>query len=232
MNQTLSIDVRRKSIAGRDILTDVRIDARAGEITAVLGVSGCGKSTLLRLVNGLETEFDGRIALPHHEGAIGMVFQEPRLLPWLSVRDNVAFGLDAAGLHARADAVLDEVGLAHAAQLHPKQLSGGMAQRVAIARALVREPAVLLMDEPFSALDVLTRRKLHALTQEITRRHNAATLFVTHDPDEALDLAQRVVVLAPRHPAGPAGIALSFVPTHNPLARHQQRQEILRALQS
>jgi sulfonate transport system ATP-binding protein len=196
----------------------------------VLGVSGCGKSTLLRLVNGLDADFAGQIVRPGGDWPVGMVFQEPRLLAWLSVRDNVAFALDAPDARSRADRSLDEVGLLHVAEHYPKQLSGGMAQRVAIARALVREPSVLLMDEPFSALDAVTRKKLHALTREMTARHLTATLFVTHDPDEALDLAQRAIVLGPAHAGGPSRVALSFAPSVNPLARHQQRQEILRAL--
>ncbi len=228
----LAIRLADKHIAGRRILEDIHIDAAPGEITALLGASGCGKSTLLKLINGLDTDYSGAIELPDRGRPIGMVFQEPRLLPWLTVRDNVAFGMETPDAKARTDAALGEVGLAHAANLHPKALSGGMAQRVAIARALVREPAVLLMDEPFSALDVVTRKKLHQLTRTLTREHRTVTLFVTHDPDEALDLAQRVIVLAPRHPEAASSVALSFSPSAQPLARHQQRQEILRALQS
>mgnify|MGYP000866736688 CR=1 FL=1 len=228
----LSIRLADKHLAGRRILEDVHIDAAPGEITALLGASGCGKSTLLKLINGLDSDFHGVIETPHRERPIGMVFQEPRLLPWLNVRDNVAFGMEIPQAKTLADRALDEVGLTHARELLPKALSGGMAQRVAIARALVREPAVLLMDEPFSALDVVTRKKLHALTRALTREHHTVSLFVTHDPDEALDLAQRVIVLAPTREGGPSSVALSFFPSSNPLARHQQRQEILRALQS
>ncbi|MBL8881324.1 MAG: ATP-binding cassette domain-containing protein, partial [Phycisphaerales bacterium] len=184
--------------------------AAPGEITALLGASGCGKSTLLKLINGLDADFHGVIETPHRDRPIGMVFQEPRLLPWLNVRDNVAFGVEVPQAKALADRALDEVGLSHARERFPKALSGGMAQRVAIARALVREPAVLLMDEPFSALDVVTRKKLHGLTRTITHEHRTVTLFVTHDPDEALDLAQRVIVLAPTREGGPASVALSF----------------------
>lgn len=230
--QPLSIRLAEKHLAGRRILENVHIDAVPGEITALLGASGCGKSTLLKLINGLDADFRGAIETPNEAGPIGMVFQEPRLLPWLNVRENVAFGMELPASKSLAERALAEVGLASAANLYPKALSGGMAQRVAIARALVREPSVLLMDEPFSALDVVTRKKLHALTRTLTQEHHTVTLFVTHDPDEALDLAQRVIVLAPTHEGGPASVALSFFPSTNPLARHQQRQEILRALQS
>lgn len=227
----LSVDVREKCIGTRVVLSHVRLTAVAGEVTAVLGKSGCGKSTLLRLINGLDRHYSGTIGLPEMTGNIGMVFQEPRLLPWLTVGDNVRFALEVPDARERADRVLDEVGLSGAAKLFPKQLSGGMAQRVAIARALVREPSVLLMDEPFSALDVVTRKVLHALTLEVTRRHRTATLFVTHDPDEALDLSQRVVVLAPARGGGAASVSLSVAPSCNPLVRDRQRQEILGALE-
>jgi sulfonate transport system ATP-binding protein len=230
--QPLSIRLADKYLAGRRILEDVHIDAAPGEITALLGASGCGKSTLLKLITGLDNDFRGVIDTPYRERHIGMVFQEPRLLPWLNVRDNVAFGMEIPQAKTLADRALNEVGLTHAREHLPKALSGGMAQRVAIARALVREPAVLLMDEPFSALDVVTRKKLHALTRALTREHHTVTLFVTHDPDEALDLAQRVVVLASTRDGGASSVALNFFPSTNPLARHQQRQEILRALQS
>jgi sulfonate transport system ATP-binding protein len=182
------------------VLRDVTLDVAAGEIVAVLGASGCGKSTLLRIINGLDDDASARVringAAPEN-AVIGMVYQEPRLMPWLSIRDNVRFGAAASLPDSAVDAILNEVGLLSVADGLPKTLSGGMAQRVAIARALVREPTVLLMDEPFSALDVLTRRSLQRLTRCLTEKHGTATVIVTHDPDEAVSLADRVLVLAP-----------------------------------
>jgi ABC-type nitrate/sulfonate/bicarbonate transport system ATPase subunit len=169
------------------------LDVERGERIAVLGASGCGKSTLLRCIAGLERPDAGTIAT---SGEIGVVFQEPRLFPWLDVERNVAFPARNASERARVDGVLGLVGLAHAAKRLPKQLSGGMAQRAALARALVRDPHLLLLDEPFGALDALRRIELRAAVREILEFTKASAILVTHDVEDALVLADRVIVLA------------------------------------
>lgn len=195
MSQAL-LDVRidHKNHGNRRVLSDLDFSVQPGEIVALLGASGCGKSTLLRLIAGLDTGFQGRIR--HDADRTGFVFQEPRLMPWLTVADNVGFALGRGkGNHPKVRALLEEVGLTHAADFFPKQLSGGMAQRAAIARALVHEPDLLLLDEPFSALDVLTRGRLHRLVRDLVRKYQVGAVFVTHDPDEAIALASNVMVL-------------------------------------
>src|SRR3954447_4597185 len=163
MQAQLQIRVNRKAFNDRVILDNVRLELRAGEIVALIGPSGCGKSTLLRIAAGLERDYFGEVRLedvPVLEpvSTMGIMFQEPRLLPWLNVADNVTFNTPHSKQgRERAHALLDEVGLREFAGAFPKQLSGGMTQRVALARALFREPAVLLLDEPFSAVDALTR---------------------------------------------------------------------------
>jgi sulfonate transport system ATP-binding protein len=169
------------------------LDVARGERIAILGASGCGKSTLLRCIAGLEKADTGTIATA---GDVGIVFQEPRLFPWLNVADNVAFGARTAEERARVPGLLGLVGLAHAAKLLPKALSGGMAQRAALARALVRDPNVLLLDEPFAALDALRRIELRNAVHEILSFARASAILVTHDVDDALALADRVIVLA------------------------------------
>jgi len=176
-----------------------------GEIVAVIGGSGCGKSTLLRLISGLETPTRGTVELngepvikPHP--LINLIFQEPRLLPWLSVANNVGFGLaelDGDDRHHRVDDALKKVGLAELGHRWPKELSGGQAQRVAIARALVTRPEVLLLDEPFSALDAFTRADLQEHLLDIWSETRPTLILVTHDIDEALVLADRIVVMRP-----------------------------------
>jgi sulfonate transport system ATP-binding protein len=169
------------------------LDVARGERIAILGASGCGKSTLLRCIAGLERPDSGTITTV---GDVGIVFQEPRLFPWLTVAGNVAFGARTAEERARVPGLLGLVGLAHAADLLPKALSGGMAQRAALARALVRDPNVLLLDEPFAALDALRRIELRAAVHEILSFARASAIIVTHDVDDALALADRAIVLA------------------------------------
>ncbi|MGL4811790.1 MAG: ABC transporter ATP-binding protein, partial [Beijerinckiaceae bacterium] len=176
-----------------------------GEITAMLGGSGCGKSTLLRLIAGLDAPSRGKIftgdapiTAPHAD--VGIIFQEPRLLPWLTVADNVAFGLrdgSDADKRAQADDILAQVGLKGFGPRWPRELSGGQQQRVAIARALAPKPKVLLLDEPFSALDMFTRAGLHAHLLALWKAHRPTVLMVTHDVDEAVTLADRIVVMQP-----------------------------------
>jgi sulfonate transport system ATP-binding protein len=195
-----------------------------GELVAVLGPSGSGKSTLLRLLAGLDRPsagralFDGRpINGPRDEVAV--VFQEPRLMPWLTVERNVGFGLWALAARERAERVrgaLERVGLGAFARALPKQLSGGMAQRTALARALVTRPKLLLMDEPFSALDPLTRERQQDHLLDVLGRDRPTVLFITHDIDEALALADRIVLLA-----GPPGRVVLNQPVE--LARPRDR---------
>ena len=182
-----------RSFDGREIFSDIDLDIERNEFVALLGRSGTGKSTLLRALGGLDSEYDGSILVPD---ARSVVFQEPRLLPWRRVRANVQLGLPRnARTQQLADEALAEVGLSGHADAWPVTLSGGEAQRVALARALVREPELLLLDEPFGALDALTRLKMHGLLRELCRRHQPAVLLVTHDVDEAIVLADRVLVL-------------------------------------
>lgn len=190
---------------GTTALRDITLEIGAGEIVAVVGGSGCGKSTLLRLLSGLDhptagtIDVDGtRIVAPHP--AVGIVFQEPRLLPWLTVERNVGFGLDHLSRVERRDrvyAALKRVGLAEYGPRWPRELSGGQSQRVAIARALVTRPSVLLLDEPFSALDAFTRVELQDHLLEIWEDTRPTLVLVTHDIEEAVALATRVVVLRP-----------------------------------
>ena len=175
------------------MLDGVDLDIAPGEFVAMLGVSGTGKSTLLRALAGLDREVAGELSVP---GPVAVAFQEPRLLPWRRVLANVALGLRVPDAGAVAGRALEEVGLTERADAWPLTLSGGEAQRAALARALVREPSLLLLDEPFSALDALTRIAMHRLVLRLWERHRPAVLLVTHDVDEALILADRVLVLA------------------------------------
>jgi sulfonate transport system ATP-binding protein len=182
-----------KSFGGRDVLADLDITIRQGEFVALLGASGSGKTTLLRVLLGLEATSAGDVFVPE---ARTTVFQEPRLVASMKVWRNVLIGLprgaDARGV---AVAALGEVGLTDHADAWPGTLSGGEAQRVALARALVRQPRLLLLDEPFAALDALTRLKMQALVAELCAKHRPGVLLVTHDVEEAVLLADRVLVL-------------------------------------
>ncbi|RMI34892.1 ABC transporter ATP-binding protein [Nocardia stercoris] len=180
-----------RRFAGRAVLRDIDLDIAPGEFVALLGASGSGKSTLLRGLAGLDRGFTGSIEAPESKA---VVFQEHRLMPWMSVWRNVVLGLDGA-TKARALAALDEVGLAAKAEVWPATLSGGEAQRVALARALVRSPELLLLDEPFGALDALTRLRAQALVARLWTQHRPSVLLVTHDVEEALLLADRALVL-------------------------------------
>jgi sulfonate transport system ATP-binding protein len=206
-------------------LDGISLSVVPGEILAVVGGSGCGKSTLLRLLSGLDLPTQGRVALdgdvvvsPHEK--IGIVFQEPRLFPWLTVAANVGFGLADRPKAERAERVarqLDRVGLADKATVWPRELSGGQAQRVALARALVMRPEVLLLDEPFSALDAFTRLDLQDHLLDLWADAKPTLIVVTHDVDEAVVLADRVVVMRPQPGRVFAEIAID-------LARPRDRQ--------
>jgi sulfonate transport system ATP-binding protein len=202
------LEIRNLSKQFDDLVALARIDLAVdrGEIVGIVGTSGCGKSTLLRIVGGLETPSAGQVLLdgvavggPRAE--VGLVFQEPRLMPWLTVQENVEFALlkrPRAQRRPLAEKALARVGLLSFADSLPQQLSGGMAQRAAIARALVARPEVLLLDEPFSALDAFTRFSLQDHLLEIWRAEQPTMLFVTHDIEEALVLSDRVVVMRAR----------------------------------
>jgi sulfonate transport system ATP-binding protein len=181
-----------RQFGDRRVLDGLGLDIAPGEFVALIGRSGSGKSTLLRALAGLDSGVTGELSVA---GAVAVAFQEPRLVPWRRVRDNVCLGLRASDPKSVADAALEEVGLAARAGAWPLTLSGGEAQRAALARALVREPSLLLLDEPFSSLDALTRITMHRLVLRLWAHHQPAVLLVTHDVDEALSLADRVIVL-------------------------------------
>jgi sulfonate transport system ATP-binding protein len=187
-------------------LANIQLDVEAGRFISIIGASGCGKSTLLRIIAGLETGYDGRVSLGGQ--AIsgpgldrGVIFQEHRLLPWLTVEANVAFGLKALPkeeIRQRVREHLELVGLSAFATAYPHQLSGGMAQRVAIARALVNKPQVLLLDEPFGALDAMTKIQMQQEVLRIWELERTTMILVTHDIDEAIFLGDEVVVMSAR----------------------------------
>jgi sulfonate transport system ATP-binding protein len=181
-----------RSFGPERVLTDLDLTIAPGEFVALIGRSGSGKSTLLRALAGLDRETAGVLEV---DGAVSIAFQEPRLVPWKRVTDNVCLGMRVPDPRERAAEALAEVGLAGRARAWPLTLSGGEAQRASLARALVREPSLLLLDEPFSALDALTRIAMHRLVLALWENHRPAVLLVTHDVDEALALADRVVVL-------------------------------------
>jgi sulfonate transport system ATP-binding protein len=200
------------------VLNDVSVTVGRGEIVALIGRSGSGKSTVLRVFAGLSTDHSGERTVT---GAPALAFQEPRLFPWRDVRTNVVYGLNRSKLgreeaQSRADRALADVGLADRAEVWPSTLSGGQAQRVSLARALVAEPELLLLDEPFGALDALTRLTMRGLLLGLWREHGFGVLLVTHDVDEAVAIADRVLVLEDGHiahtlsiddPRPPAGAA-------------------------
>ncbi|MED3661277.1 ABC transporter ATP-binding protein [Ureibacillus sp. FSL K6-8385] len=199
----LTINRLTRIFGGENGVRNVSFSVEKGEIIGLLGKSGSGKSTILKAITGLDQGYSGDILIngekiqgPHEE--IGVVFQEPRLFPWLTVLENVQFGLNRNKKEniAAARELLKEVGLEHAENLYVKQLSGGMAQRVSIARALVTNPGLLLLDEPFSALDAFTKMQLQDLVLKIWKSQQLTAVIVTHDIDEALYLCDRILVLS------------------------------------
>ena len=221
---TVASDIRRGEVTVRDlsksfrlrgqplaVLRDLNLEVRGGEVLAIVGPSGCGKTTLLRVLAGLETPDAGQVLIDGAPVAgVGreraVIFQEPRLLPWRSVLGNVAFGLQARGIsrdaaEARARHYIRLVGLGDFTDAYPRQLSGGMAQRVGIARALTVQPEILLLDEPFGALDAMTKLTMQEELARIWREERVTMILVTHDLEEAIFLADRVLVLAKGAPA-------------------------------
>ncbi|MEX1079157.1 MAG: ABC transporter ATP-binding protein [Homoserinimonas sp.] len=204
----------------RVVLHDIDLEIAPGEIVVLLGASGCGKSTLLRQISGLDTPTVGEISIDgslvtaiDQRCAVG--FQEPRLLPWRSIAHNVTLGLprnsDRSAGTRRVAELLALVGLEHSSILRPRQVSGGMAQRASLARALARGPGVLVLDEPFGALDALTRLKMQDLLLDIHAVEPATIVLVTHDVDEALYLADRVVLLGEEPGAASAGSSIRSI---------------------
>jgi ABC-type nitrate/sulfonate/bicarbonate transport system ATPase subunit len=199
-----------KSFDALKVLENISLDVAQNEVVALLGTSGCGKSTLLNIIAGLLRPDRGEIRVNgallgerREQDRIAYMFQEDRLLPWRSIRANVGFGLEAQNIgkaerRAKADAMLSHVGLSDFAKSWPHQLSGGMRSRVALARSLVVEPRILLMDEPFSKLDPQTRSQMHGELLRLQTINGTTILFVTHDVEEAVVLADRIVMMSPR----------------------------------
>lgn len=202
-------------------LNNIQLQVERGEFITIIGPSGCGKSTLLKIVAGLDTEYRGTVLLngkPIAGPSIekGFIFQEPRLFPWLTVEKNIASNLSLKNPEVRkkVDELITLVRLQGFEKAYPRELSGGMAQRVSIARALLRNPDVLLLDEPFGALDAFTRSHLQEVLLDIWQKNRTTMLFVTHDLDEAVFLGQRVVIMNPR-----PGHIRSILPVELPFPR-------------
>lgn len=200
-SEPIKIDIKnlRKSFGEKEVLKDITISFEKGEFVAVIGKSGCGKSTLLRLVASLEEITEGELlfdGVPANKSNanVKMMYQDSRLLPWKKVIDNVGLGL-TGNWKAQAEEALDKVGLLHLKNEWPSKLSGGQKQRVALARALIHEPSLLMLDEPLSALDALTRIEMQDLIENIWKRNNFTALLVTHDVSEAVRLADRIILI-------------------------------------
>jgi sulfonate transport system ATP-binding protein len=225
LNALLAIAIDDKRYGTRAVLQGMRLQLAPGDIVSLIGASGCGKSSLLSIAAGLDPHYRGSVRLrgkptggPNPE--IGLIFQEPRLFPWLSVAQNIAFGAPAAAHDsARIEALLEEVGLGGYGDALPKQLSGGQAQRVALARGLYTAPRVLLLDEPFSAVDAFTRMRLQDLLARVAAERRLTVLLVTHDIDEAVYLSDRIVLMDGRPRPARAEFAVD-------LARPRARTEL------
>jgi sulfonate transport system ATP-binding protein len=221
-----AVGVSRR-FGARTVLDGLSLTIERGQVVALLGRSGAGKSTLLRILGGFDDEADGDVLVPERRAT---VFQSPRLLPWKRVLTNVVFGLSDSDRAARGTRALDEVGLAEHVRAWPATLSGGEAQRVALARAFVREPELLLLDEPFGALDALTRLRMHDLVGRLLTAHGPAALLVTHDVDEAIALSDRVLVLSEGHIALDLPVPLPRPRRRDDPAARPLRDTLLRQL--
>ncbi|KOS66343.1 sulfonate ABC transporter ATP-binding protein [Lysinibacillus contaminans] len=217
-------------------LREIDLQVKQGEFITVIGPSGCGKSTLLKIVAGLDVEYDGKVELngqqikgPSLEK--GFIFQEPRLFPWLTVEKNIAGdqSLKDPKVRGKVHELIRLVKLEGFEKAYPKELSGGMAQRVSIARALLRKPDILLLDEPFGALDAFTRSHMQEVLLNIWETNKTTMIFVTHDLDEAVFLGQRVVIMNPRpgHIKSVLPIELSFPRKRSSLAFQEMRRTVL-----
>lgn len=232
----LSLRGLGKSFGTRTVLRDAQLEVEPGEFIAVVGRSGCGKSTLLRLVAGLDTATAGGLLVDDAPAAglredTRIMFQDARLLPWKRVRDNVLLGL-AKEHAARADEVLAQVGLGDRGGDWPSRLSGGQRQRVALARALVHRPRLLLLDEPLGALDALTRIEMHRLIESLWQRHRFTALLVTHDVQEAVALADRVILIEDGRIALDERIALPRPRVHDAAFAALERRILDRVLRT
>lgn len=198
VENALSVHIRSKKFGDAPVIRDVKFDVKAGEFVCLFGPSGTGKTTLLNLIAGIDTDFDGTLIVPNRP-RVGYVFQEPRLLPWMTVRQNVTLAIEREPhLLAGVDELLSAVGLLEHANQYPERLSLGMARRVAIARAFAVHPDLLLMDEPFVSLDSDNALRLRALLGELWASRPTTTVFVTHDLREAVELADRILFFSPR----------------------------------
>ena len=205
----------------QQILTDINLEIAPGEIISIIGASGSGKSTLLRALGGLDVGFTGQVRIKdtpvvEYDPRCAIGFQEPRLMPWATVAENVALGLpdgtSKKSAKSRVAELLGLVGLDHAADHRPREISGGMAQRASLARAMARDPEILLLDEPFGALDALTRIKMQQLLLDVHAQTGTTTVMVTHDVDEALLLSDRIILLDDAEHAEGATISKIFTP--------------------
>lgn len=210
------------------VLEDVTVDIEQGDFVTLIGPSGCGKSTLLKMIAGLDTDFDGSVKLDGQvvEGPSlkkGMIFQEHRLFPWLTVEENIAADLSLKDkqIRKKVDELIGIVRLQGFEKSYPRELSGGMSQRVAIARALLRNPDVLLLDEPFGALDAFTRTHLQDVLLEIWNQKKTTMIFVTHDLDESIYLANKVMVMSAK-----PGKVRSIIPIDLPYPRRKADQSL------
>jgi sulfonate transport system ATP-binding protein len=213
-----------RTFGDRNVLDHLDLTIDDDELVVLLGPSGCGKSTLLRLLAGLDKPDGGRIEVPAKRA---VVFQADRLLPWQRVLRNVTLGLRGPDADQRARKALSEVNLAGREKAWPKQLSGGEAQRVALARALVAEPELILLDEPFASLDAITRVRMHDLIRDLRRKHHASMLLVTHDVDEAIALADRIVVMSNGRIGNAHLVQLSSAAREASVAREELRAALL-----